>query len=90
LFFALSRFVFFTNFSFLPSRLFVLARYFAFFAAFKMGVKNFRTGTMPMRSQHDALFQIQHDSLFVAEMPSFLRLRQDSLFLPKCRRYFHP
>jgi len=42
--FAFSRFVFITNFYSLPSSLIVLARYFAFFAAFKMGV-NFRTGT---------------------------------------------
>jgi len=39
--------------------------------AFKMGVKYFRTGTMPMRSQHDAFFQIHHDSLVAAEMPCF-------------------
>ena len=66
-----------------------------------MGVKYFRTGTMPMRSQHDAFFQIHHDSLVVTEMPCFCacgkiacfyraalfpRLRQDSLFLPRCRR----
>jgi hypothetical protein len=36
-----------------------------------MGVKNFRTGTMPMRSQHDAFFQIHHDSLVITEMPCF-------------------
>ena len=37
--------------------------------AFKMGVKIFRTGTMSMRSQHDALFQIHYDGWVVAETP---------------------
>jgi hypothetical protein len=48
LLFALSRFVFFTNFYFLPSRLFVPCTILYFFAVFKMGVKNIRTSTLVM------------------------------------------
>jgi hypothetical protein len=46
---------------------------------FKMGVKNVRITTMPMRSQHDVFFQIYHDSFFFAAMPSF-QIRHDSFF----------
>ncbi len=60
-----------------------------------MGVKNFRTGTMPMRSQHVYVPYLQL-ILFPCRIPSFVRLRQDSLkFLPRCHRcapaarYFH-
>ncbi len=59
---------------------------------------------MPMHSQHDALFQIRHDTLIFAEMLLFLRLRQDSfisaeppcfdsrtklVFSPRCHLLLH-
>jgi len=70
LLFALSSFVFHPTFNFCQDTLWPL----------KMGVKNFRTGTMPMRSQHVSVPKLQL-ILLPAEMPSFVRLRQDS-FIP--------
>ena len=89
LLFALSNFVFVTQLFSLPIR-FIVRRFtiLYFLAAFKMGVKDFRIGTMPMRSQHDAFFQIHHGSLVFAEMPSFKSITI-VLFAPRCHLLLH-
>jgi hypothetical protein len=74
--------------TFLPCRFvcLFLARYFVFFAAFKMGVKNFRTGTILCFSSSCHLLLLRHDIFVFATMPSFVEPRyfcfhHDAIFL---------